>query len=58
MDNVRVHANRVPEVMMTTAGSEGHVVQAPSAGVRGYIRNPFTPDQGKEHVLPVLAGNL
>jgi two-component system chemotaxis response regulator CheY len=23
-------------------------------GARGYIRKPFTPDQVKEHVLPVL----
>jgi two-component system, chemotaxis family, chemotaxis protein CheY len=47
-------AKRVPVVMITTEGSEGHVVQALSAGARGYIRKPFTPDQVKEHVLPVL----
>ena len=51
-------AKGVPVVMITTEGSEGHVVQALSAGARGYIRKPFTPDQVKEHVLPVLAGNL
>jgi len=45
----------VPVVMITTEGSEGHVVQALSAGARGYIRKPFTSDQVKEHVLPVLA---
>jgi two-component system, chemotaxis family, chemotaxis protein CheY len=44
----------VPIVMITTEGSEAHVVQALSAGARGYIRKPFTPDQVKEHVLPVL----
>jgi two-component system, chemotaxis family, chemotaxis protein CheY len=44
----------VPVVMITTEGSEGHVVQALSAGARGYIRKPFTPDQVKEHVLAVL----
>lgn len=44
----------VPVVMITTEGSEGHVVQALSAGARGYIRKPFTADQVKEHVLPVL----
>lgn len=48
----------IPVVMITTEGSEGHVVQALSAGARGYIRKPFTPDQVKEHVLPVLAGKL
>jgi two-component system chemotaxis response regulator CheY len=51
-------AKGVPVVMITTEGSEGHVVQALSAGARGYIRKPFTPDQVKEHILPVLAGNL
>ena len=33
-------------------------LQALSAGARGYIRKPFTPDQVKEHIVPVLAGNL
>jgi two-component system, chemotaxis family, chemotaxis protein CheY len=49
-------AKGVPVVMITTEGSEGHVVQALSAGARGYIRKPFTADQVKEHILPVLAG--
>lgn len=48
----------VPVVMITTEGSEGHVVQALSAGARGYIRKPFTPDQVKEHILPVLAEHV
>jgi two-component system, chemotaxis family, chemotaxis protein CheY len=52
----RENAKGIPVVMITTEGSEGHVVQALSAGARGYIRKPFTPDQVKEHVLPVLAG--
>jgi len=47
-------AKGVPVVMITTEGSENHVVQALSAGARGYIRKPFTPDQVKEHVLPVI----
>jgi two-component system chemotaxis response regulator CheY len=50
------NAKGIPVVMITTEGSEGHVVQALSAGAKGYIRKPFTPDQVKEHVLPVLAG--
>jgi two-component system chemotaxis response regulator CheY len=50
------NAKGIPVVMITTEGSEAHVVQALSAGARGYIRKPFTPDQVKEHVLPVLAG--
>ncbi len=51
------NAKGVPVVMITTEGSEGHVVQALSAaGARGYIRKPFTPDQVKEHVLAGSAG--
>jgi two-component system chemotaxis response regulator CheY len=51
-------AKGVPVVMITTEGSEAHVVQALSCGARGYIRKPFTSEQVKEHVLPVLAGKL
>jgi len=50
------NAKDVPVVMITTEGSESHVVQALSCGARGYIRKPFTPDQVREQVLPVLAG--
>jgi two-component system chemotaxis response regulator CheY len=50
------NAKNVPVVMITTEGSEAHVVQALSCGARGYIRKPFTPEQVKEHVIPVLAG--
>lgn len=49
-------AKGVPIVMITTEGSESHVVQALTAGARGYIRKPFTPEQVKEHVLPLLRG--
>lgn len=48
------NAKGVPIVMITTEGSESHVVQALTAGARGYIRKPFTPDQVKDHVLPLL----
>ena len=50
------NAKGVPVVMITTEGSEAHVVQALSNGARGYIRKPFTPDQVKEQVIPILAG--
>ena len=49
-------AKGVPVIMITTEGSESHVVQALSCGARGYIRKPFTPEQVKEQLLPVLAG--
>jgi two-component system chemotaxis response regulator CheY len=48
------NAKGVPVVMITTEGSESHVVQALSFGARGYIRKPFTPEQVKEHVVPLL----
>jgi two-component system chemotaxis response regulator CheY len=51
-------AKGVPVVMITTEGSESHVVQALSCGAKGYIRKPFTPDQVKEHVIPVLERKL
>jgi two-component system chemotaxis response regulator CheY len=50
------NAKGVPVVMITTEGSEAHVVQALSCGARGYIRKPFTTDQVKEHVVPILGG--
>jgi two-component system chemotaxis response regulator CheY len=50
------NAKGVPVVMITTEGSEAHVLQAISCGAQGYIRKPFTAEQVKEHVMPVLAG--
>jgi two-component system chemotaxis response regulator CheY len=51
------NAKDVPVVMITTEGSETHVVQALSCGARGYIRKPFTPEHVREQVMPVLGGN-
>lgn len=48
----------VPVVMITTEGSESHVVEALSCGAKGYIRKPFTPEQVKENVLTLLAGKV
>ena len=45
----------VPVVMITTESSEEHVKQAIEAGARGYIRKPFTAEQVKERVLPLLS---
>jgi two-component system, chemotaxis family, chemotaxis protein CheY len=47
-------AKNVPVVMITTEGGEKHVKEALSLGAKGYIRKPFTPEQVKEHVMPVL----
>jgi two-component system chemotaxis response regulator CheY len=46
----------VPVVMITTESSEEHVKQAILAGAQGYIRKPFTADQVKERVWPLLQG--
>jgi two-component system chemotaxis response regulator CheY len=50
------NAKGVPVIMVTTEGSESHVVEALSSGARGYLRKPFTAEQVKEHVVPFLAG--
>ena len=47
-------AKNTPIVMITTEGGEKHVMEALSLGAKGYIRKPFTPDQVKEHVIPIL----
>jgi two-component system chemotaxis response regulator CheY len=49
------HARNTPVVMVSSEGGESHVLLALSAGARGYIRKPFTTDQVKEHVVPLLA---
>jgi two-component system chemotaxis response regulator CheY len=50
------NAKGVPIVMITTEAGESHVVQALADGARGYIRKPFTPDQIKERIIPLLEG--
>jgi two-component system, chemotaxis family, chemotaxis protein CheY len=47
-------AKGTPVVMVTTEGSESRVVEALAIGAKGYIRKPFTPDQIKERVSPLL----
>jgi len=47
-------AKGIPIVMITTEGSQSRVVEALSLGARGYIRKPFTPDQMKERIAPLL----
>ena len=47
-------ADGVPVVMITTESSEEHVKRAIEAGATGYIRKPFTTDQVKQKVVPLL----
>ena len=49
-------AQHIPVIMVTTEAGEAHVVQALSLGASGYIRKPFTPEQIKERVMPLLKG--
>lgn len=44
----------VPVVMITTESSEEHVKRAIQNGARGYLRKPFTAEQVKERVLPLV----
>jgi two-component system chemotaxis response regulator CheY len=44
----------VPVVMITTEGSEEAVLRAISAGAQGYICKPFTAEQVKARVLPLI----
>ncbi len=48
------NAKGVPIVMITTEAGEARVIQAITNGAKGYIRKPFTPDQIKERVIPLL----
>jgi two-component system chemotaxis response regulator CheY len=47
-------AQGVPVVMITTEGSEQAVLRAISAGAQGYISKPFTAEQVKARVLPLI----
>ena len=44
----------VPVVMITTEGSEPFVLRAIAAGAQGYICKPFTAEQVKARVLPLV----
>jgi two-component system, chemotaxis family, chemotaxis protein CheY len=44
----------VPVVMITTEGSTPNVMRALAAGAKGYICKPFTTDQIKACVTPLL----
>ena len=44
----------VPVVIITTEGSQALVLGAIAAGARGYICKPFTADQIKQRIVPLL----
>lgn len=47
-------AHGVPVVMITTEASEPLVMRAIAAGAKGYICKPFTTDQVKARVMPLI----
>ena len=47
---------KIPVVMVTTEGGEARANDAISAGARGYIRKPFTAEQLKAQILPLVEG--
>jgi len=51
-------AKGIPVVMITAEGSEASVLEALSHGARGYIRKPFTPEQVRERLSPLLGVQL
>lgn len=44
----------VPVVMITTESSQEQVREAITAGACGYIRKPFTAEQVKDRIVPLL----
>jgi two-component system response regulator QseB len=53
--HLRVKKPSVPVLVLTQRTKVEDRVQCLDSGADDYIRKPFTPDQVKEHVLPVLA---
>jgi two-component system, chemotaxis family, chemotaxis protein CheY len=49
-------ARGVPVVMITTVGSQARVVEALQVGAKAYIRKPFTVEQMREKLAPLLQG--
>lgn len=47
-------AGQTPVVMITTEGSESRMAEAEAAGAKGYVRKPFTVDQIKAQILPLV----
>src|ERR1700687_5082714 len=47
-------ADGVPIVMITTEGSKTLVLGAIAAGAKGYICKPFTTDQIKARIMPLV----
>jgi two-component system chemotaxis response regulator CheY len=44
----------VPVIMVTTEGSQARVMEAVGLGAAGYVRKPFTAEQIKEKLMPLV----
>jgi len=44
----------LPVVLVTTEGSQAKVLEAAQLGAAGYVRKPFTAEQIKEKLMPLL----
>jgi len=51
-------ATGVPVFMITTENTAALVLRAIAAGARGYICKPFTPDQIRARIVPLLLQSL
>jgi two-component system chemotaxis response regulator CheY len=49
-------SKNIPVVMVTTEGTQLRAAEAQAAGARGYIRKPFTSEQIRRQVLPLVEG--
>jgi two-component system, chemotaxis family, chemotaxis protein CheY len=47
-------AKEVPVVMITTEGSEARMAEAATAGACGYVRKPFTVEQIRSQLMPLV----
>jgi DNA-binding NtrC family response regulator len=56
MRQVRAWEPRTAVILLTAFGSVPDAVTAMKDGACDYIRKPFTPEQVKEHVVPLLEG--
>lgn len=56
MRQVRACEPHTGVILLTAFGSVPDAVMAMKDGACDYIRKPFTPEQVKEHVLPLLDG--
>lgn len=51
---IQAHHPGIPVVVVTTESGAAYVKGAIRAGARAYLRKPFTADQIKDRVLPLL----